>query len=288
MADDVRRWSDELARDPASLVFLPLGETLRRQGQLDLALKIAMRGLERHSHNTDAHDLLARIAVDRGELQRAFDEWDMVLRLTPGHLGALKGMAFVRFQQGNAAEAEEYLRQAAEQGGDAEVVAALTNLRSRGTRDAGRGTRDDRSDNHARPAAHVPRPADVPHPAANDPRALFADILGQEEQTALLLDDQGLVLAGIYMGEDGQDVAAEVGAELSGVTDAARRATKHLDIGEWRAIVLETEVAVVTMAPSAGDGLLVVAASKATPLGLVRRVLDRCLDRARQWLEGSQ
>jgi predicted regulator of Ras-like GTPase activity (Roadblock/LC7/MglB family) len=97
-----------------------------------------------------------------------------------------------------------------------------------------------------------------------------------------------LVLAGIYIGDDGRDVAAEVGAELSGVTDSARRATKHLDIGEWRAIVLETEVAVVTMAPSAGDGLLVVAASKATPLGLVRRVLDRCLDRARQWLEGSR
>ena len=298
MADDVRRWSDELARDPASLVFLPLGETLRRQGQLDLALKIAMRGLERHSHNTDAHDLLARIAVDRGELQRAFDEWDMVLRLTPGHIGALKGMAFVRFQQGNTAEAEQYLARAVEEGGDGEVAAALANLRGagrgardggretgeagRGTRDAGRGTRDGRNDNHARPASHAPRPA------ANDPRALFADILGEHEQTALLLDDQGLVLAGIYVGEDGHDVGAEVGAELSGVTDAARRATKHLDIGEWRAIVLETEVAVVTMAPAAGDGLLVVAASKATPLGLVRRVLDRCLERARQWLGASR
>ena len=276
MADDVRRWSDELARDPASLVFLPLGETLRRQGQLDLALKIAMRGLERHSHNTDAHDLLARIAVDRGELQRAFDEWDMVLRLTPGHLGALKGMAFVRFQQGNAAEAESYLQQAAAVGGDAEVAAALANLR--GTRDGGRGTREDADQSRPRPASRVPNPA----------QALFADILGEHEQTALLLDDQGLVLAGIYVGDDGRDVAAEVGAELSGVTDAARRATKHLNIGEWRAIVLETEVAVVTMAPSAGDGLLVVAASKATPLGLVRRVLDRCLARARQWLEGSR
>jgi len=289
MADDVRRWSDELARDPASLVFLPLGETLRRQGQLDLALKIAMRGLERHSHNTDAHDLLARIAVDRGELQRAFDEWDMVLRLTPGHLGALKGMAFVRFQQGNTAEAQRYLEQAKEHGGEAEVAAALANLRAAGARgagrgqgDAGRGTREDGNDNHARPTPHSPRPAH------NDARALFADILGEHEQTALLLDDQGLVLAGIYVGDDGRDVAAEVGAELSGVTDAARRATKHLDIGEWRAIVLETEVAVVTMAPSAGDGLLVVAASRATPLGLVRRVLDRCLARARQWLEGSQ
>jgi predicted regulator of Ras-like GTPase activity (Roadblock/LC7/MglB family) len=292
MADDVRRWSDELARDPASLVFLPLGEALRRQGQLDLALKIAVRGLERHSHNADAHDLLARIAVDRRELQRAFDEWDVVLRLSPGHLGALKGMAFVRFQQGNTAEAEQYLQRAAEQGGDAEVAAALANLRgaARGARDAGRGTRGagrgtrEGSENGTPPAPLATRSANAP----NDPRALFADILGEHEQTALLLDDQGLVLAGIYVGEDGSDVGAEVGAELSGVTDAARRATRHLAIGDWKSIVLETEVAIVTMAPSAGDGLLVVAASKATPLGLVRRVLDRCLERARRWLEGGR
>jgi predicted regulator of Ras-like GTPase activity (Roadblock/LC7/MglB family)/predicted Zn-dependent protease len=292
MADDVRRWSDELARDPASLVFLQLGETLRRQGQLDLALKIAVRGLERHSHNADAHDLLARIAVDRGELQRAFDEWDMVLRLTPGHLGALKGMAFVRFQQGSSAEAEEYLRRAAEHGGDAEVTAALANMRRAGAAPpapTAQASGDSANGDHrqapqvesSRRAAVVPNGGMSP----GDPRALFADILGEHEQTALLLDDQGLVLAGMYVGDDGSDVGAEVGAELSGVTDAARRASRHLDIGDWRSIVLETEVAVVTMAPSAGDGLLVVAASKATPLGLVRRVLDRCLERARLWLE---
>src|SRR5437764_11420424 len=153
MADDVRRWSDELARDPASLVFLPLGETLRRQGQLDLALKIAVRGLERHSHNADAHDLLARIAVDRRELQRAFDEWDMVLRLTPGHLGALKGMAFVRFQQGRTDEAEQYLQRAAEQGGDAEVTAALANMRRRGAPPPRPGATGESSPNGVAPDA---------------------------------------------------------------------------------------------------------------------------------------
>lgn len=288
MADDVRRWSDELASDPGSLVFLPLGETLRRQGQLDLALKIAVRGLERHSHNPDAHDLLARIAVDRGELQRAFDEWDMVLRLTPEHIGALKGMAFVRFQQGNTEEAEQFLKRAALRNadGDAEVTAALANMRAAGraARGAGRAQRG-APENGAEPASRASRPAPhAPHPA----QALFADILGEHEQTALLLDDQGLVLAGIYVDGDGNDVGDEVGAELSGVTDAARRATRHLDIGDWKAIVLETEVAVVTMAPSTGDGLLVVAASKATPLGLVRRVLDRCLERAKQWLEAER
>ena len=111
MADDIRRWSDELARDPASLVFLQLGEALRRQGQLDVALKIALRGLERHPTNAEAHDLVARIAVDRRDFARAFDEWEAVLRLDPHHLGAMKGLGYVCFQQGRFADAERYLGQ---------------------------------------------------------------------------------------------------------------------------------------------------------------------------------
>jgi hypothetical protein len=38
------------------------------------------------------------------------------------------------------------------------------------------------------------------------------------------------------------------------------------------------------MAPVRDDALLVVAASKAMPLGLVHRVLDRCVARATSWL----
>src|SRR5688572_2349508 len=131
MADEIRRLSDELARDPASMAFLPLAEALRRRGQTDVALKVAVRGLERHPHNADAHDLLARIAVDQGDLQRAFDEWDMVLRFAPSHIGARKGMGFVCFQQGRVADAERYLSDAAAADPDDQTIAtALANIRA--------------------------------------------------------------------------------------------------------------------------------------------------------------
>ena len=130
MVDDVSRLSDELARDPSSMVFVPLGEALRRKGQLDLALRVAVRGLERHPHLADGHDLLARIAVDRGELQRAFDEWDMVLRLADGHVGALRGMGFICFQQARLEEAEQYLAAAAAAAPtDEGILQALANVR---------------------------------------------------------------------------------------------------------------------------------------------------------------
>ena len=282
MADDIRRLSEELARDPASPAYLPLGEALRRGGQLDLALRVALRGLERHPHDADAHDLLARIAVDRGELERAFDEWDMVRRIAPAHLGARKGMGYVLFKQGRYAEAQTYLAEAAELDGEDETVAtalAMVRVKLRGgQRD--QGNRGDPWEEMARSAPAAPVESGDPR----DPLGLFSDLTAEGEQTALLLDATGLVMAGTYLTQDGRDVAQEVGAELSGVSDEARRAMRHLALGDWSSLTVETDAAVVAMAPMRDDALLLVAASKAMPLGLVHRVLDRCVARATGWL----
>src|ERR671915_418696 len=139
MSDEIRRLSDELAHDPGSLVFLQLAEALRRTGQLDHALRIAARGVERHPSNADAHDLLARIAADRGELDRAFGAWETVLRLAPTHVGARKGLGFLCFQQGRLEEAEEHLSDAAQcDPTDGGVATALRNVRDQRVKANGR------------------------------------------------------------------------------------------------------------------------------------------------------
>ena len=308
MADEIRRLSDELARDPASMAFLPLAEALRRKGQSDLAHKVAIRGLERHPHNADAHDLLARIAVDRGELQQAFDEWDMVLRFAPAHIGARKGMGFVCFQQGRTAEAERFLSEAAAADPDDQTIAtALAHIRAGvaghpGTASATPGA----SAGSVPPATPVSAPAQpltaapsaahtpsaggaqsaaivspLPRPS---PRMLFADLIGDAEQTVLLLDADGFVLAGLYIDPDGVDVAEEIGAQLSGVSEEARRAMRHLGLGDWQSITFETEAAVIAMAPGPRDALLLVAAARERPLGLVARLREQALRRATQWM----
>ena len=263
-SDEIRQWSEELARDPGSLVFLQLGEALRRQGQPDVALKIALRGLERHPKQPDAHDLLARIAVDRRDMSRATEEWETVLSIAPDHIGAMKGLGYICFQQGRFDDAERYLSQAAASGAGDSVTAALETVR--------------RSSGELLASAIDPS-------APVEPRWLFANLLVDAEQTALLLDANGYVLGGMYLDPDGNDLAQEIGAQLSGISDEVVRAMRHLEIGDWRSIVFETEAAVVAMAPAAHQSLIVVAASRATQLGLLRRLLDRCLARAATWLE---
>src|SRR5438067_5774690 len=112
MPDDIKTLSSQLAQDPASLLFLRLGELLRQKGQLDAAQRVAVTGLDRHPHLPDAHDLFARILADKHDYERAFDEWDMALRIAPDHVGALKGLAFLYFKVGDLAQAAAHLEAA--------------------------------------------------------------------------------------------------------------------------------------------------------------------------------
>src|SRR2546428_175 len=112
MPDVIKTLSSQLAQDPDSLVFLRLGELLRQKGQLDTAHRVALTGLERHPHLPDAHDLYARILADKHDYERAFDEWDMALRIAPDHVGALKGLAFLYFKVGDVQQAAAHLEAA--------------------------------------------------------------------------------------------------------------------------------------------------------------------------------
>ena len=299
MSDEIARLSEALARDPASLVFIELVETLRKRGDVEVATKVALRGLERHPHLAAAHDVLARLYSDGGDLEKAFDEWDMVLRLAPGHAGALKGLGFVRFHQGQLAEAEKWLAQAAElDPADQRNIGALAYVRQQLGSDAER----------AAPAAAIasgaiasgaiasgaiasvaPVASVAAHRATGTmgARELFADILGAEQGMALLLDEQGLVLAGGHE-VDGRDVGQEVGAQLGGVGEEAERAMRHLGLGQWTSIVFETVQATVAMAPGPEQSLMLVSASRATPVGFVRRMLERSLQRAGRFLGGAR
>lgn len=236
-----------------------------------MARKVAVRGIERHPHNPDAHDQLARIHADAGDLQAAFDEWAVVLRLVPGHVGAMKGMAFVRFQQGQLGEAERLLLEAQERepGGaraDGDISAAIRAIRRSGSIS----------------------PVSVPAIDANTPPTRLFDDLLAPDHSGILLSSDGAVLAGSYVTSDGRDRARAIGAALSGMSGEATRATRHLDLGGWRAIVFETEAAVVSIspaeAPTGGDALLMLTAPPSAPLGLLRRMLERCVARANSWL----
>jgi tetratricopeptide (TPR) repeat protein len=151
MSDDIRGMTAELAADPESLVFLDLGEALRRRGQLDAAYKVMRTGLTRYPELARAHDLCARILCDRGEPDRAFEAWVTALQCDAGLVSAHKGLGFLYYQAGDLASAETHLAYAAQADpDDAGSVAALervhTDRRSEADRRPGGQADSDEAD----------------------------------------------------------------------------------------------------------------------------------------------
>jgi predicted regulator of Ras-like GTPase activity (Roadblock/LC7/MglB family) len=114
-------------------------------------------------------------------------------------------------------------------------------------------------------------------------RRAFVDVIGEGDQTVLLLDSRGVVTAGVYIDSEGRDVSSEIGRALADVGSEARRAMRHLPLGGWCAIVFECDDANLAIAPADGDEIVLVAASPEVPVGFVRRLLDRAVRRALSW-----
>ena len=290
MSDDVKALSAELAGDPQSLVFLRLGELLRQKRQFDAASRVAIHGLERHPHLADAHDLLARILADAHDYERAFDEWDMTLRIAPQHIGALKGLAFLYFKIGDLTQAESHLQAAQDIAPDDPTIEqafavirgeAGTTLASPPSPPAPRPTRPAHApEPEAPPARERPSGAVTPLP---DER-IFAGLEGAQEGL-LLLDLAGLVLGGALKTPDGTDVSDAVAAYLAGVSQEAARAARLLDLGVWRGLSAEGQGGHVYLAQPTPESLLLLMRDRSLPLGRLGLLAQRAAEVARQWLE---
>jgi len=261
MASDIQKMSAELAQNPASLVFLELGETLRRRGQLEAAGRVVGAGLEQHPDLVDAHDLYARILVDVGDYGAGERVWVGALERDPRHLGSLKGLGFLYYRNGNLEEALEALETAlgvdpTDQG----VVRAMQTVR------------------RALDEAEAEAAPEVP---ASDP--VFVGLEGAQ-QGMLLVDERGLVLGG-GLTSRGADVSETVAAYLAGAAQEAERTARILGFGGWEWIVAEGPEGNVYVTPPTDGTLLLIARDRSVPAGRLSLLADKAGAIARSWLE---
>jgi predicted Zn-dependent protease len=82
-----------IQEDPASLVFAPLAEELRRAGRVQEAIRVCRTGLAIHPEYLSARATLGRALLDLGQLDDAHAELSAVLAAAPEHLSAIRGIA---------------------------------------------------------------------------------------------------------------------------------------------------------------------------------------------------
>ncbi len=257
MADNVHTLTARLAADPTSLAFLPLGEHLRRVGQLDAALAVATSGMARYPHLADAHDLLGRIRSDQGDGDAAFDAWTTALRLQPDHAGAHKGLAYLAFRSEDLPRALRHLEMASHlQPEDPSLAQAVERTRAQV---AGRAVPAD--------SGSLAPPIDVATPGT------------------ILVDLEGRRLAGSLHRPDGSEVSDSLAALLAGVSQEAARAAPLLGLGRWECLSTEGPDAAMHLLPPTPDTLLLAVGEAGAPPGRLPLVARRAARQAEQWLE---
>ena len=300
MTEDIRTLTTRLAEEPGSLAFLELAEALRRRGQLEAAGKVARGGLSKYPGLADAHDLMARILSDQGDLAGAFDAWADALRIDPMRTGALKGIAFLYFRAGQADAAIEHLQRAAEADPDDESIAqALVKVRRESRSVSHRpvepapgpepaAATDPASAPASAPASSpvpspAPSPAPSPLPDAAEPGSPFTEMDGG--RSLVLVDANGLRLAGSLPSPSGEETGDRVAAQLAGVSREAARATRLLGLGTWQSITLESSDGHFVLVRPTGETVLLAAREQSLPMARVVLLAERAARAAKQWLE---
>jgi tetratricopeptide (TPR) repeat protein len=299
MSDDVRALTAALAADPGSLVFLELGEVLRRRGQSAAALKVAQAGAARYPALADARDLCARIHSDLGDGESAFDAWMEALQLDPTHLGAHKGLGFLYYRAGDFRRARRHLEIAVTRSDEAGLHAAIARVRGAAAAETAQGgpVAPEAPDRGGAPLGHPAHPADQPESgipfsmdedepgSALPPESeLFAGFEGAREGL-LLLDQNGLRLGGGLRDRDGVDVADAVSAHLAGVSRESGRAARLLELGAWQSLAVECGDGNLHLSAPSADTVLLTVRDASVPAGRLAILADRASQAARRWLE---
>jgi tetratricopeptide (TPR) repeat protein len=286
--DDIRALTARMAEEPGSLAFLELAEALRRRGQLEAAFKVARGGLSRYPGLADAHDLMARVLSDQGDLAGAFDAWSSVLQLDPMRTSALKGIAFLYFRAGDTAAALDHLQRAMDVDPDDPTIRQAFGRIGAGRSEASSAQAAAAGPPSREPAARAEAPS-APAPAlasAGQTPGLFDGVDGGE-RGLLLIDGNGLRLGGELASPDGEEAGDRVAAQLAGVSREAARATRLLGLGSWHAIAIECPDGHLVLAQPTADTVLLASRGPSVPMGRVGLLAERAARAARTWLEAQ-
>jgi tetratricopeptide (TPR) repeat protein len=127
--DDLRK---RLERDPASRLFAQLAEELRKEGELDEAIRVSQEGLQKNPAYPSARMTLGRAFLDKGDLAAARVEFEAVLKGAPDNILASRYLGDCLEGLGNPQGALERFRSTLLMApGDRHILARIAALEER-------------------------------------------------------------------------------------------------------------------------------------------------------------
>ncbi len=110
MSEELRNLIERYDRARDSRLFAPLADAYRKNGDVDKAIEILDRGLEKMPQYASAHVILGKCYYDKGATERSKAEFRRVLELDGENLVALKFMGDILLAEDKRSEAAEFYR----------------------------------------------------------------------------------------------------------------------------------------------------------------------------------
>ncbi len=99
---EIEKLKEKVLKDPNSKLFVPLAEEYRKEGMLDEAAEVLLSGLERQPGYASARVALGKIYLEKGMMAEARAEFETVIKAIPDNLFALKKLAEIYRDTGEA------------------------------------------------------------------------------------------------------------------------------------------------------------------------------------------
>jgi len=107
---DIKKYEDNLTKDPNSYCFAPLSELYRKLGLLEDAVVVAKKGIEVHPLYIGGYMALGRALYEMGSRDEAKAALEKVVLATPENLLAQRILSQIYQEDGNLAAAERALQ----------------------------------------------------------------------------------------------------------------------------------------------------------------------------------
>lgn len=106
----IKKYTEQLAQDPKSRVFVPLSDIYRKLGQYDEAIAVAQEGLKHHPNYMGGKTVLARAYFENGDLDPAQEILEYIIEFAPDNLLANRILSEIYVQKGKPDQARPILK----------------------------------------------------------------------------------------------------------------------------------------------------------------------------------
>lgn len=128
---EIARLTERISQDPTSKLFVALAEEHKKNGNLDLAVRVLTEGLKHNPGYATAKSLLGRLLLEKGDAAGAQKEFEEVVRAAPDNLLAQRKLGDLLALRNNPSEAlKHYKLVLAQNPGDEAFAALVSDLES--------------------------------------------------------------------------------------------------------------------------------------------------------------